>query len=71
MDLSPLFETILEVVPGPSYDPEEPFQMLVSWTSTTPNTSACLAVGRSLHGTVRSNEAMVCVNEAGVPVPCA
>lgn len=28
-----------------------------------------LAVGRSLHGTVRSNEAMVCVNEAGVPVP--
>ena len=68
VDLSPLFETILEVVPGPSYDPEEPFQMLVSDLDYSEYLGR-LAVGRSLHGTVRSNEAMVCVNEAGVPVP--
>ena len=39
VDLSPLFETILEVVPGPSYDPEN---LSRCWfrTSTTPNTSA-------------------------------
>lgn len=29
-DLTPLFETILEKIPGPSYDPEQPFQMLVA-----------------------------------------
>ena len=68
VDLSPLLETILEVVPGPSYDPEEPFQMLVSDLDYSEYLGR-LAVGRSLHGTVRSNEAMVCVNEAGVPVP--
>ena len=29
-NLSPLFETILTRLPGPSYDPEQPFQMLVA-----------------------------------------
>lgn len=36
-DLTPLFETILEKIPGPSYDPEQPFQMLVA-DLTTPIT---------------------------------
>ena len=29
-DLKPLFETILSKIPGPEYDPDEPFQMLVA-----------------------------------------
>ena len=29
-DLSPLFEAILEHIPGPAYDPDEPFHMLVA-----------------------------------------
>lgn len=29
-DLTPLFETIVNKLPGPSYDPDMPFQMLVS-----------------------------------------
>ena len=68
VDLSPLFETILNVVPGPAYDPEEPFQMLVSDLDYSEYLGR-LAVGRSLHGQVRSNDALVCVNEAGTPVP--
>ncbi|MBL0176847.1 MAG: GTP-binding protein, partial [Ignavibacteria bacterium] len=29
-DLSPLFETVLEEIPGPGFDPTAPFQLLVS-----------------------------------------
>lgn len=68
VDPSPLLETIPEVVPDPSYDPKELFQTLVS----DPDYSEYfgrLTVGRGLHGAVRSNETMVCVDEAGVPMP--
>ena len=67
-DLSPLFETILAQVPGPIHDPAEPFQMLVSDLSYSEYLGR-LAVGRILHGTVRSKDSLVCVNTDGVPVP--
>ena len=68
VDLSPLFETILEVIPGPTYDPQEPFQMLVSDLAYSEYLGR-MAVGRSLHGQVHSKDALVCVNESGTPVP--
>lgn len=67
-DLSPLFDTILEEVPGPVHDPAEPFQMLVSDLDYSEYLGR-LAVGRVLHGAVRSKDALVCVGENGVPVP--
>ena len=68
VDLSPLFETILDVIPGPTYDPEEPFQMLVSDLAYSEYLGR-MAVGRSLHGQIHAKDALVCVNEAGTPVP--
>lgn len=68
VDLTPLFETILSVVPGPAYEADEPFQLLVSDLDYSEYLGR-LAVGRSLHGQVRSKDALVCVNEDGVPVP--
>ncbi|MCG8530056.1 MAG: GTP-binding protein, partial [Desulfovibrionales bacterium] len=58
-DLTPLFETILETVPGPNYDPEQPFQMLVADLSYSDYLGR-LAVGRVFHGSVKSNEQLAC-----------
>jgi len=63
IDLSPLFETIIQCVPAPLHDPDEPFQMLVSDLSYSDYLGR-LAVGRIMHGTVHAKEALVCVNAA-------
>lgn len=67
-DLIPLFETIIEVVPGPKYDPNEPFQMLVSDLSYSDYLGR-LSVGKILHGSVHSKDVLVCMKEEGVAVP--
>lgn len=67
-DLAPLFDVILKEVPGPVHDPAEPFQMLVSDLDYSEYLGR-LAVGRILHGAVRSRDALVCVGENGEPVP--
>ncbi len=63
-DLAPLFETILEVVPGPTHNPDEPFQMLVSDLAYSDYLGR-LAVGRIIHGTARAKEEMLCIGEHG------
>ena len=67
-DLEPLFETILEQIPAPAYDPEEPFQMLVSDLSYSDYLGR-LAIGKVFHGSVRSNETLICINEDGKQIP--
>jgi GTP-binding protein len=67
-DLSPLFETILAEIPPPSYDPDEPFQMLVSDLDYSDYVGR-LAVGRVVHGTVRQQDDLVCVGEEGRVTP--
>ena len=67
-DLTALFETIIEEVPGPSYDPEEPFHMLISDLDYSDYLGR-LGVGRVLHGTARIKDAIFCVNENGENVP--
>lgn len=62
VDLSPLFNAIVNEIPGPSYDPEEPFQMLVSDLDYSDYLGR-LAVGRVLHGTVRMREPLVRIGE--------
>jgi GTP-binding protein len=67
-DLSALFETVLEEIPGPAYDPEQPFQMLVSDLDYSDYVGR-LAIGRVYHGTARQNDQMVCIGEDGAPRP--
>jgi GTP-binding protein len=64
-DLRPLFETILEHVPGPAHDPGEPFQMLVADLDYSDYLGR-LAIGRIRNGRVRRNDALVCIGEGGV-----
>ncbi|MBQ7456300.1 MAG: translational GTPase TypA [Desulfovibrio sp.] len=67
-DLSPLFETILEKIPGPVFDPEAPFQMLVCDLDYSDYLGR-LAVGRIVHGSVQAKESLVCIGEDNEPRP--
>jgi GTP-binding protein len=51
-DLAPLFDTIVERIPGPPQDAEAPFQMLVSTIDHSPYLGR-LGIGRIERGTVR------------------
>jgi len=63
-----LFDTILEMIPGPTYDPGAPFQMLVSDLGYSDYLGR-LAVGKIFNGTARSNDSLVCVGENGRNLP--
>lgn len=67
-NLAPLFETIVEHVPPPQYDPEEPFQMLVADLDYSDYLGR-LAVGKVVNGQVKANETLVALNSEGKPVP--
>ena len=67
-NLSPLFETILTRLPGPSYDPEQPFQMLVADLDYSDYLGR-LAVGRIMHGKVFAKESLACIGEDGAARP--
>jgi GTP-binding protein len=67
-NLQVLFETILREIPGPSHDPDEPFQMLVSDLGYSDYLGR-LAVGKIANGTARSRDSLVCIGADGHPVP--
>ncbi len=54
-DLRPLFDTILEHVPAPSYDPDHPFQAMVTNLDASPYLGR-LALCRIQHGTVKRGQ---------------
>lgn len=56
--LEPLFQTILDSVPPPSYNPSRPFQMLVTNLGYSDYLGK-LAIGRVFHGEVRAREPLV------------
>ena len=59
-DLTPLFETILEYIPAPEADVDQPFQMLVSSIDYNEFVGR-IAIGRIERGTLKQNqEIMVC-----------
>jgi GTP-binding protein len=66
--LAPLFEVIVNEVPAPSYDPQEPFQMLVTNLGYSDYLGR-LAIGRIFHGSVKKNENLVCMGKDGNPRP--
>ena len=60
--LEVLFDTIIEKTPPPSYDPKEPFQMLVADLGYS-SYMGRLAVGRVVNGYVNFNDSLVCMGE--------
>lgn len=63
-DLRPLFECILENIPGPAHDPEEPFQMLVADLGYS-DFLGRLAIGKVFHGSAKLNDNLVCIDSKG------
>ncbi len=67
-DLLPLFDTIMAEIPGPAFDPNEPFQMLVSDLDYS-DYMGRLAIGRIFNGSASCNNALVCINAEGQAIP--
>ncbi|MFH1540498.1 MAG: translational GTPase TypA [Elusimicrobiota bacterium] len=67
-DLGILFDTILSEIPGPSYNPDEPFQMLVCNLDYSDYVGR-LAIGRIFNGQVNKNDTLVCIKENGNIIP--
>jgi GTP-binding protein len=67
-DLTPLFQAILDEIPPPTYDPDEPFQMLVADLDYSDYLGR-LAVGKVFHGTAWRNEDLVCLDGEGKTIP--
>ena len=67
-NLHVLLDTIVDEVPPPSYNDNEPFQMLVTDLSYSDYLGR-LAIGKVVHGTVKSRDALVCLKEEGKQIP--
>lgn len=67
-DLKPLFRTILQNIPGPGFDPQKPFQMLVSDLGYSDYLGR-LAIGKVFHGEVEAKENLVCILAEGEQKP--
>jgi GTP-binding protein len=67
-NLAPLFDAIVKNIPGPSYDPTKPFQMLVSNLSYSDYLGR-LAIGRVFNGSARKNERLGCIGADGKARP--
>jgi len=60
-DLKPLFDTIVDYIPGPEADAEAPFQMLVSAIDYNDFVGR-IAIGRIERGTVKQNQEIAVCN---------
>ncbi len=67
-NLRVLFDTIVDEMPAPSYDPEAPFQMLVSDLGYSDYLGR-LAIGKIFNGEAASNESLVCMGENDTQKP--
>ncbi len=65
-NLTPLFDTIISEFSPPAFDPEEPFQMLVSDLSHSDYTGR-LAIGKIANGEVSSRDELVVIGKQGKP----
>jgi GTP-binding protein len=67
-NLKVLFETIVDVIPGPSHSLEEPFQMLVADLDYSDYLGR-LAIGKVFNGQANANERLICLGESGEQTP--
>ena len=63
-----LLDMVVDKVPGPSYDTDEPFQMLVSDLSYSDYLGR-LAIGKVHHGQAQSNDQLLCLSDGDKTVP--
>ncbi|WP_031483014.1 translational GTPase TypA [Maridesulfovibrio frigidus] len=63
-NLHPLMDMVIEHIPGPSYDADEPFQMLVSDLGYSDYLGR-LAIGKVIHGSTKQVEPLVRIDENG------
>jgi len=63
-----LLDTILKEIPGPSHDPDAPFQMLVSDLGYSDYLGR-LAIGKIFNGTARSRDSLVRLDASGESLP--
>ena len=63
-DLHVLFDAILEYIPAPTYNPQEPFQMLVCDLGYSDYLGR-LAMGKIFNGTAESSDELVCLKKDG------
>lgn len=61
-DLHILMDKIVECTKGPEYDPDKPFQMLVTDLSYNDYLGR-LAIGKVINGSVHCNQSLVCIKE--------
>ncbi len=66
-DLQPLFKVILSEIPAPTFDPAEPFQMLVSDLGHSDYTGR-LAIGKIANGRVNSRDELVLIGKDNLPM---
>ncbi|SMC38049.1 GTP-binding protein [Desulfocicer vacuolatum DSM 3385] len=66
-DLQPLFDVILNEIPAPTFDPAEPFQMLVSDLGHSDYTGR-LAIGKIANGRVSSRDELVLIGQDNTPM---
>jgi GTP-binding protein len=64
-NLTPLFDTILERLPAPSFTKAEPFQMLVSDLSYS-DYFGRQAIGKVINGRAHCQDSLVCIGAGGV-----
>lgn len=67
-NLDPLLNLILDQIPAPSYEPDSPFQMLVSDLGYSEYLGR-LAVGKVANGQAQLKDNLVCIGEDGVQRP--
>ena len=67
-NLSSLLDLIVSYIPAPVFDPDAPFQMLVSDLGYS-DFLGRLAIGKVAHGRVSHNDALVCIDETNQRLP--
>ncbi len=67
-NLNLLFNTIIDEIPPPRFDNDEPFQMLVSDLGYSDYLGR-LAIGRIFNGNAESKATMVCINDKNEYIP--
>ncbi len=63
-NLHPLLDAVLENIPGPTYQTDQPFQMLVSDLGYSDYVGR-LAVGKVFNGSAKHNDSLVCIGKDG------
>lgn len=66
--LALLFETIIKEIPPPSYDPSEPFQMLVTNLAYSDYLGR-IAIGRVFNGAAKKKDGLICIPSDNIPKP--